>query len=157
MATDANENMIIVSQIQKNDRVRKKVCAWANAFRQQQLNLHPEKSIEDMKKYQLIKKHDRVVSVPDDANENMIIVSQIQKNDRVRRCEHCFSVAHLFRLVEHCCYLHAEKNIEIMDKYRLIETRIKRWKREHGELSRMEKTGSGRRCGCLTVRESFSA
>ena len=38
-----------------------------------------------MNKYQLIKNHDRVVSVADDANENMIIVSQIQKNGRVRK------------------------------------------------------------------------
>ena len=47
--------------------------------------LHPEKSINNMNKYQLIKKYDRVVSVADDANENMIIVSQIKKNDRVRK------------------------------------------------------------------------
>ena len=38
-----------------------------------------------MNKYQLIKNHDRVVSVADDANENMIIVSQIKKNDRVKK------------------------------------------------------------------------
>ena len=37
-----------------------------------------------MSKYQSIKNHDRTVSVADDANKNMIIVSQIQKNDRLR-------------------------------------------------------------------------
>ena len=31
----------------------------------------------------MIKNHDRVVSVADDANENMIIVSQIKKNERL--------------------------------------------------------------------------
>jgi hypothetical protein len=47
-------------------------------------NLHTEKDNEIMSKYRSIKKHDRTVSVPDDGNENMIIVSQIQKNDRFR-------------------------------------------------------------------------
>ena len=47
------------------------------------LYLHPEKSIEVMNKYRLIKNHDRFVSVADEENKNMIIVSQIQKNDRV--------------------------------------------------------------------------
>ena len=38
-----------------------------------------------MNKYRSIKNHDRTVSVADDANENMIIVSQIKKNDRLRK------------------------------------------------------------------------
>ena len=47
--------------------------------------LHSEKSIEVINKYRSSKKYDRVVSVLNDGNENMIIVSQIQKNDRVRK------------------------------------------------------------------------
>ena len=47
--------------------------------------LHTEKSIDDINKNRLIEKHNRVVSVADDANENIIIVSQIKKNDRVRK------------------------------------------------------------------------
>ena len=84
-ADDENKNMIIVSRIQKNDRLRKKVCVGAS-FRlvENCCYLHPEKSIKNMNKYQLIKNHDRVVSVSNDGNEHMIIVSQIQKNDRVR-------------------------------------------------------------------------
>ena len=86
VSNDGNEHMIIVSQIQKNDRVRKKVCVGAS-FRlvEHCCYLHPEKSIKNMNKYQLIKNHDRVVSVADDANENMIIVSQIKKNDMVKK------------------------------------------------------------------------
>ncbi len=38
-----------------------------------------------MNEYRSIEKHDRAVSMADDANENMIIVSQIQKNDRIRK------------------------------------------------------------------------
>ena len=87
MADDENENMSIVSRVQKNDRVRKEVSVFMgksfSAY--SSCNLHPEKSIENMKRYQSIKKHDRTVSVPDDENESMIIVSQIQKNDRVRK------------------------------------------------------------------------
>ena len=49
------------------------------------MNLQPEKkSIEVINKYRPIKKRNRTVSVADDGNENMIIVSQIQKNDRLR-------------------------------------------------------------------------
>ena len=47
-----------------------------------------------MNKYRSIKKRNRTVSVPDDENESMIIVSQIQKNDRVRKkvcVGECFS------------------------------------------------------------------
>ena len=58
---------------------------WQILFSTQQLYLHAEKSTEVMKKYRLIEKHDRIVSVADNENENMIIVSQIQKNDRVRK------------------------------------------------------------------------
>ena len=39
---------------------------------------------EIMNKYRMIEKHDRTVSVPDDGNENMIVVSEIQKNDKVK-------------------------------------------------------------------------
>ena len=84
---DGNENVIVVSRIQKNDKVKNEVSvlySWANAF-QHRCYLHAEKSIENMKRYQSIKKHDRTVSVPDDANENIIIVSQIKKNDRVKK------------------------------------------------------------------------
>ena len=38
-----------------------------------------------MNKYRSIKKYDRVVSVSNDGNEHMIIVSQIQKNDKFRK------------------------------------------------------------------------
>ena len=47
----------------------------------EQLYLHSEKSIEVMNKYRSIKEYDRVVSVSNDGNEHMIIVSQIQTND----------------------------------------------------------------------------
>ena len=47
--------------------------------------LQPEKSIEVMNNYRSIKKYDRVVSGADDENEHMIIVSQIQKNDRLKK------------------------------------------------------------------------
>ena len=57
----------------------------ANAFRQQQLYLLPEKSIQIINKYQSIKKYDRTVSAADDENKNVIIVSPIQKNDRIRK------------------------------------------------------------------------
>ena len=88
VADDKNENMISVSRIQKNDEVQNeesKFCAVANDFRQQQLYLQAEKSIEVMNKYRSIKKYDRVVSVLNDGNEHMMIVSQIQKNDRFRK------------------------------------------------------------------------
>ena len=47
MPDDENKNMIIVSQIQKNDRVRKKVCVGASfsAYSSRILNLHAEKKI----------------------------------------------------------------------------------------------------------------
>ena len=49
------------------------------------MNLQSEKkSIEVINKYRSITKYDRVVSVSNDGNENMIIVSRIQKNDRLR-------------------------------------------------------------------------
>jgi hypothetical protein len=51
------------------------------------LYLLAEKSIEVMSKYRSIKNHDRTVSVADDENENVIIVSQIQKNDRLLKKE----------------------------------------------------------------------
>ena len=71
----------------------------------------------------MAKKRNRVVSVPDDENKNMIIVSQIQKNDRVRKkvCVGASFSAHSSRTLN----LHSEKNIEIMDKYRLIEKILK--------------------------------
>ena len=37
-----------------------------------------------MSKDRSIKNHDRTVSMANDANTNMIVVSQIQKNDRLR-------------------------------------------------------------------------
>ena len=52
--------------------------------------------------------------------------------------------------------LHPEKSIEVMDKYRLIETRITNARMSNDgkenmmNVSRTEKTtGSGRRCGCF--------
>ena len=53
-------------------------------FGTQKLCLHSEKSIEVMHKYRSIKEYDRVVSVSNDGNEHMIIVSQIQKSDQVQ-------------------------------------------------------------------------
>ena len=83
----------------------------ADAFRQQQLYLHPEKSIEDMNKYRSIKNHDRTASVPDDENENIIFVSRIRKMTRSeRRC----AWADAFRQQQ--LYLHTEKSIEIMKR-----------------------------------------
>ena len=49
------------------------------------MNLHTEKSIEIMNNYRLITKYVKVVSVSNDGNEHMIIVSQIQKNDRPKK------------------------------------------------------------------------
>ena len=58
---------------------------WRMLFGIQKLNLQPEKSIKNKSKYQSIEKHDRTMSMADDGNEHMIIVSQIQKNDRFRK------------------------------------------------------------------------
>ena len=97
-ACQAMETRIWLSSVEyrktTRSKMRWKCSSWANAFWQQQLYLHPEKSIEIMNKYRSIKKYDRVVSVLNDGNEHMIIVSQIQKNDRFRKVWTCFSVAH---------------------------------------------------------------
>ena len=57
----------------------------ADAFRQQQLYLHTEKSIEDINKYRSIEKRDRSVSVSNDGSGCTIIVSRKQRTDRLRK------------------------------------------------------------------------
>ena len=61
VADDANENMIIVSQIKKNDRVKKKVCVGKSfsAYSSRTSNLHPKKSIEVINKYRSIERRIR--------------------------------------------------------------------------------------------------
>ena len=72
-----------------------------------------------MNKYQLIKNHDRVVSVADDANENMMAVSRIEKSGRIKM--EVVAVRWLMPLGLHGYNLQSEKDIEIMSKYRPIE------------------------------------
>ena len=57
-------------------------CAWANAFRL--VVLTPWEEHRGHEQVRLAKKYDRTASVADDANKNMSVVSQIQKNDRLR-------------------------------------------------------------------------
>ena len=67
-----------------------------------------------MNKYRSIKKRNRIVSIPDDENENMIIVSRVQKNDRVRKEVSVF-MGKSFSAYS-SCNLHPEKSIENMMK-----------------------------------------
>ena len=86
MANDENESMIIVSQIQKKTGSER--CGGPSFSALTLLYLHPKKSIEDINNNRLIEKHDRSVSVPNDGNEHMIIVSKTTGFGR--RCERCF-------------------------------------------------------------------